>query len=106
MNAHSNYFIYGVSYIKILINERLRLWLCAETRPDEDYAKSAAMVLCIGLEGSANKLGIGIVRDGEVLSNVRHTYVAPRGQGFLPRDTALHHQQHILGKSSCSPNKK
>ena len=56
------------------------------------------MVLCIGLEGSANKLGIGIVRDGKVLSNVRHTYVAPPGQGFLPRDTALHHQQHILGK--------
>lgn len=54
------------------------------------------MVLCIGLEGSANKLGIGIVRDGKVLSNVRHTYVAPPGQGFLPRDTALHHQQHIL----------
>lgn len=50
----------------------------------------------IGFEGSANKLGVGIVRDGEVLANVRHTYVAPPGQGFLPKDTAKHHQQYIL----------
>ena len=54
------------------------------------------MVIAIGFEGSANKLGVGIVRDGEVLSNVRHTYHAPPGQGFLPRDTAKHHQKHIL----------
>ena len=56
----------------------------------------AAMVIAIGFEGSANKLGIGIVKDGVVLSNVRHTYVAPPGEGFLPRDTAKHHQGHIL----------
>ena len=54
------------------------------------------MVIAIGFEGSANKLGIGIVKDGVVLSNVRHTYVAPPGEGFLPRDTAKHHQSHIL----------
>lgn len=50
----------------------------------------------IGFEGSANKLGIGIVRDGEVLSNPRHTYITPPGEGFQPRDTARHHQQHIM----------
>ena len=54
------------------------------------------MVVAIGFEGSANKLGIGIVRDGIVLSNVRHTYHAPPGQGFLPRDTAIHHRKHVL----------
>ena len=54
------------------------------------------MVTAIGFEGSANKLGVGIVRDGVVLSNVRHTYHAPPGQGFLPRDTAKHHRQHVL----------
>ena len=53
-------------------------------------------VTAIGFEGSANKVGVGIVRDGEVLSNVRHTYVAPPGEGFLPRDTAKHHQKHLL----------
>lgn len=54
------------------------------------------MVIVIGFEGSANKLGVGIVKDGVVLSNVRHTYVTPPGEGFRPRDTAVHHQQHIL----------
>ena len=54
------------------------------------------MVVAIGFEGSANKLGVGIVRDGVVLSNVRHTYHAPPGQGFLPRDTAIHHRKHVL----------
>lgn len=54
------------------------------------------MVIAIGFEGSANKLGVGIVRDGVVLSNVRHTYHAPPGQGFLPRDTAAHHRKHVL----------
>ncbi|KAK3086358.1 hypothetical protein FSP39_017367 [Pinctada imbricata] len=54
------------------------------------------MVIAIGFEGSANKLGIGIIKDGEVLSNPRHTYITPPGQGFLPRDTAKHHQKHAL----------
>ncbi|GFT33459.1 probable tRNA N6-adenosine threonylcarbamoyltransferase [Nephila pilipes] len=54
------------------------------------------MTIAIGFEGSANKLGIGIIRDGEVLANERVTYITPVGQGFLPRDTARHHQAHIL----------
>ncbi|KAI0307770.1 O-sialoglycoprotein endopeptidase [Multifurca ochricompacta] len=57
--------------------------------------------LALGLEGSANKLGAGIIRhevDGSstVLSNVRHTYITPPGEGFLPRDTAVHHRQWAL----------
>jgi hypothetical protein len=57
--------------------------------------------LALGLEGSANKLGAGIIRhetDGSssVLSNVRHTYITPPGEGFLPRDTAAHHRQWAL----------
>ena len=54
------------------------------------------MVVIIGLEGSANKIGVGIVKDGEVLSNPRRTYITPPGQGFLPRDTAKHHQACVL----------
>ncbi|CAK8697206.1 unnamed protein product [Clavelina lepadiformis] len=50
----------------------------------------------IGFEGSANKLGIGIVRDGVVFSNPRHTYVTPPGKGFLPRETAKHHREWML----------
>ena len=37
-------------------------------------------MLSIGLEGSANKLGVGIVKeDGSILANVRHTYITPPG---------------------------
>lgn len=55
------------------------------------------MVIAIGFEGSANKIGVGIVRDGEVLSNVRKTFVTPPGSGFLPKETAEHHRHQILG---------
>lgn len=54
------------------------------------------MVTAIGFEGSANKLGIGIIRDQCILSNVRHTYITPPGEGFLPRETAQHHRKHVL----------
>lgn len=51
----------------------------------------------IGIEGSANKIGIGIVsRDGTIHANVRRTFVTPPGTGFLPRETAEHHTAHIL----------
>lgn len=57
--------------------------------------------IALGLEGSANKLGAGVIKhspDGStaVLSNVRHTYITPPGQGFLPRDTAQHHRDWAL----------
>jgi len=54
------------------------------------------MTIIIGFEGSANKIGIGIVQDGEVLSNPRRTYITPPGEGFLPRDTAKHHRENVL----------
>lgn len=58
-------------------------------------------LFALGLEGSANKLGCGVVRhdpDGhvEILSNVRHTYITPPGEGFLPGDTARHHRDWIM----------
>lgn len=58
-------------------------------------------MLALGLEGSANKLGAGVIKhtpDGlsTVLSNVRHTYITPPGEGFQPRDTALHHREWAL----------
>lgn len=50
----------------------------------------------LGLEGSANKIGVAVVdTSGEVLSNVRETFVPPTGHGFLPRETAEHHQRHV-----------
>lgn len=40
------------------------------------------MVCALGIEGSANKIGIGITKDGEVLANVRKTYITPPGEGM------------------------
>jgi N6-L-threonylcarbamoyladenine synthase len=60
------------------------------------------MGYAIGLEGSANKLGVGIIahpsptKPAIILSNIRHTYVSPPGAGFLPKDTAKHHRSHVI----------
>jgi N6-L-threonylcarbamoyladenine synthase len=60
-------------------------------------SETHTMKFALGIEGSANKIAIGVVReDGEILSNVRKTYITPPGTGFLPRETAQHHSQHIL----------
>lgn len=51
----------------------------------------------LGLEGSANKIGVAVVStDGKILSNVRETFIPPTGHGFLPRETAKHHQEHVV----------
>ncbi len=48
------------------------------------------MLIALGIEGSANKIGVGIVReDGEILSNPRHTcvrgsYATHRCWGWRP----------------------
>jgi len=58
--------------------------------------------IVLGIEGSANKVGVGILRYDpstktyETLSNPRKTFVAPTGHGFLPRETAKHHQAHLV----------
>lgn len=66
-------------------------------------------LLALGCEGSANKLGVGVIShalplppipsntqpEAHVLSNIRHTYNAPPGAGFLPKDTAQHHRSQF-----------
>lgn len=84
------------------------------------------MPIALGLEGSANKLGVGVILhpvsstlssppsphdsahsdDGlrkqidsqpvQILSNLRHTFVSPPGTGFLPKDTAAHHRRWVV----------
>ncbi|KAL2357992.1 putative tRNA threonylcarbamoyladenosine biosynthesis protein kae1 [Cryomyces antarcticus] len=80
------------------------------------------MPIAIGLEGSANKLGVGIIYQptpftssnnptpppsppsksshasppARILANLRHTYVSPPGSGFLPKDTAQHHRRWVV----------
>ena len=63
--------------------------------------KVCGSVVALGIEGSANKVGVGIIRYDhatgryDILSNPRKTYITPAGQGFLPKETAWHHQAHI-----------
>eukprot|EP00921_Rhytidocystis_pertsovi_P015012 GHVQ01024045.1.p2 GENE.GHVQ01024045.1~~GHVQ01024045.1.p2 ORF type:complete len:429 (+),score=72.27 GHVQ01024045.1:176-1462(+) len=55
------------------------------------------VLLSLGIEGSANKIAVGIVTsNGRICSNPRHTYITPPGHGFLPRHTAQHHRDKIL----------
>ena len=66
----------------------------------KDVERGRTIVL--GIEGSANKVGVGVLQYDPVtsrysiLSNPRKTYVAPAGCGFLPKETAWHHQEHIV----------
>ena len=73
-----------------LLTVYLSLWIYIES------IINIMTLTVIGFEGSANKLGIGIVRDGVVLSNPRHTYITPPGEGFLPRETAKHHRECFI----------
>jgi N6-L-threonylcarbamoyladenine synthase len=55
-------------------------------------------IISLGIEGSANKIGVGIVDDqGTIYSNPRFTYITPPGTGFMPKETAEHHRTKILG---------
>lgn len=85
-------------------------------RRDTLCASDKNSLLVLGIEGSANKIGVGFVRysyfepydpskssefistDGEceILTNPRKTYITAAGQGFLPRETSWHHQNHIV----------
>jgi tRNA A37 threonylcarbamoyltransferase TsaD len=75
-------------------------------------------VVALGIEGSANKVGVGVllytedelenngvserVSEGvrgrgrySILANPRKTFITAAGLGFLPRETSWHHQTHI-----------
>ena len=60
-------------------------------------ARVTQKVVALGIEGSANKIGVGIVdEDGHIFSNPRFTYITPPGEGFMPKETAEHHRTKIL----------
>ncbi len=56
-------------------------------------------LLCLGIEGTAHTLGMGLVHSGgRILANVRHSYIPPPGKGIHPRDASQHHSE-ISGKA-------
>jgi len=48
------------------------------------------MVIILGIESTAHTFGIGIVKDGKVLSNIREMYTTETG-GIVPMESAKHH---------------
>ncbi|KAM0686014.1 putative tRNA threonylcarbamoyladenosine biosynthesis protein kae1 [Conglomerata obtusa] len=50
----------------------------------------------LGIEGSANKIGIGIMKNNEILANTRRTFIAKDNAGFIPAETANHHRSVVL----------
>lgn len=70
--------------------------LRASQMPWSTFNSFHFLMIALGLEGSANKLGVGILKDNDILANIRDTYITPPGTGFLPSETAKHHRDVIL----------
>jgi len=50
------------------------------------------MVVILGIESTAHTFGVGIVKDGKILSNVKDTYTTEKG-GIIPTEAAKHHRE-------------
>jgi len=50
------------------------------------------MTIVLGIESTAHTFGVGIVRNGEILSNIKKTYVTEKG-GIIPMEAAKHHNR-------------
>jgi len=53
-------------------------------------------MICLGIESTAHTLGVGIVRDKEILSNEKSVYYPKKGSGIIPRDAAQHHSENAF----------
>jgi len=51
------------------------------------------MSVILGIESTAHTFGIGIVKNGKILANVKHTYTTEIG-GIIPIEAARHHETH------------
>ncbi|MFW5846782.1 MAG: KEOPS complex N(6)-L-threonylcarbamoyladenine synthase Kae1 [Nanoarchaeota archaeon] len=70
------------------------------------------MPTIIGIESTAHTFGIGIVRNGKILSNKRKMYTTESG-GIIPMDSAKHHQENkweiyfeALTEAGLNPNEE
>lgn len=53
-------------------------------------------MICLGIESTAHTFGVGIVREREILANVKRSY-SPEKTGIIPREAAEHHVQNFDG---------
>jgi len=52
------------------------------------------MTIILGIESTAHTFGVGIVRNGEIISNVKKTYTTEKG-GIIPVEAAKHHRENV-----------
>jgi len=50
------------------------------------------MPVILGIESTAHTFGVGVVRDGKILANVKSSYVTEKG-GIIPIEAAKHHRE-------------
>ncbi|MEK6898136.1 MAG: tRNA (adenosine(37)-N6)-threonylcarbamoyltransferase complex transferase subunit TsaD [Nanoarchaeota archaeon] len=50
------------------------------------------MSIVLGIESTAHTFGIGVVKDGKILANVKDAYTTKKG-GIIPLETARHHKE-------------
>jgi N6-L-threonylcarbamoyladenine synthase/protein kinase Bud32 len=63
----------------------------------KDTSDSSKPLICLGIEGTAHTIGVGIVdSDCRVLANIRSEYVPGKG-GIHPREAAEHHALQAPG---------
>ena len=59
------------------------------------------MPIILGIESTAHTFGIGIVKDGKILANIKDSYTTEKG-GIIPMESAKHHAlvaENIFEKS-------
>jgi len=50
------------------------------------------MALILGIESTAHTFGIGIVKNGKIISNIKDSYITESG-GIIPTESAKHHEK-------------
>jgi N6-L-threonylcarbamoyladenine synthase len=51
------------------------------------------MSIVLGIESTAHTFGIGIVKNGKILSNIKKTYTTEKG-GIIPSEASKHHHKY------------
>ena len=51
------------------------------------------MTIVLGIESTAHTFGVGVVRNGKILSNVKRTYTTEKG-GIIPVEAAKYHREN------------
>ena len=54
------------------------------------------MSVILGVESTAHTFGVGIVKNGKILANIRAAYTTEKG-GIIPMDAAKHHEKKKYG---------